>query len=146
MDLLHPNLLTNEQIVAILKERHLDISNIAGTSREELVRLYKSFIMPQPCRRAKERGIPENGNSGTEAKDCLDRDQANGERKRKHNRITFSEGDTKSKEICYKVKRTDDKPEILKHIDTEVTQKRRISSENSSPQNPHTKRKKITWP
>uniref|UniRef100_A0A6B2EI88 Uncharacterized protein n=1 Tax=Phlebotomus kandelakii TaxID=1109342 RepID=A0A6B2EI88_9DIPT len=136
MDLLHPNLLTNEQIVEILKERQLDIPNITGVGREELMRLYMNFIMPQPCRRTRDRSRLETGSATPE------KEISNGELKRKHNRITFTE-DRESKETQYKVKL----PYKPQESDTRTTTpKRRTSSENSPPQNPHSKRKKITWP
>uniref|UniRef100_A0A1L8DBE4 Protein aael aael007744 aedes aegypti n=1 Tax=Nyssomyia neivai TaxID=330878 RepID=A0A1L8DBE4_9DIPT len=133
MDLLHPNLLTNEQIMALLKERQLDIPNIATMGREELVRLYKNFLLPQPCRRPRNKSNPENGDT-----ECPDK--VNGELKRKHNRITITE-EVKPKDTHYKVKRSNSKTEADSTL--EMTPKRKCSPEKSPP---HTKRKKITWP
>ncbi|KAG5682831.1 hypothetical protein PVAND_012155 [Polypedilum vanderplanki] len=49
-DLLHPNLLRNDQLVQIIRERQLNINNLENLSRYELLELFKKYILPKPQR------------------------------------------------------------------------------------------------
>ncbi|XP_059616197.1 uncharacterized protein LOC132261410 [Phlebotomus argentipes] len=145
MDLMHPNLLKDEQIVAILKERQLNIPKITEIGREELIRLYERFIMPQPCRRARERDSRSANTTSTVGKDRAERANANGELKRKHKEITFTDDDCRAREVHYKVmKMTNSAAESNTRP---VAPQRTSESCPQQPQhNPPSKRMKITWP
>uniref|UniRef100_U5EDI5 Protein aael aael007744 aedes aegypti n=1 Tax=Corethrella appendiculata TaxID=1370023 RepID=U5EDI5_9DIPT len=105
MDLQHPHLLTREQFIQILIERNLNIPNVECMSRDELLILFKKYIMPLPRR-------PDKNSKNEDNAQIIDNDplqnrlaieshcQAN---KSKHNRITFESDNIKN--VSYGVKR-----------------------------------------
>ncbi|GAB0094107.1 hypothetical protein DMENIID0001_093310 [Sergentomyia squamirostris] len=143
MDLLHPNLLSNAEIVAQIKQRHLNIPNLDNMDREELVRVYNNFILPQPCRRPRNRGaVDGRSNNADETEFPENGSLLNRDLKRKHERITFSEEEKKHEMTNCKIKRTYDAATCETAIQESA---KRTLPERSPPQNP-SKRKKITWP
>jgi hypothetical protein len=48
--LLHPILLSNCELIAIIKDRQLSISNLEKLARDELLDIFKMHIMPKPQR------------------------------------------------------------------------------------------------
>ncbi|XP_026319103.1 uncharacterized protein LOC113229649 [Hyposmocoma kahamanoa] len=54
--LLHPELLTNEQLVYIIQQRHLRVPEIEGMARDDLLELFHRFCVPYGQRKYKDSG------------------------------------------------------------------------------------------
>ncbi|XP_034829033.1 ashwin-like [Maniola hyperantus] len=54
--LLHPELLTNEQLMQIIQERHLRIQNLHRMARDELLDLFHQFCVPYGQRKYRDSG------------------------------------------------------------------------------------------
>nr|AGC92725.1 ashwin-like protein [Heliconius erato] len=54
--LLHPELLSNEQLIQILQERHLRVENLQRMRRDELLDLFHQFCVPYGQRRYRDSG------------------------------------------------------------------------------------------
>ncbi|CRK90680.1 CLUMA_CG004381, isoform A [Clunio marinus] len=61
--LLHPYLLQNNELIMLIKERELNISNLEQLERTELMDVYRKHIMPKPQRRQKQekKSVESNG-------------------------------------------------------------------------------------
>ncbi|XP_067675636.1 ashwin-like [Haliotis asinina] len=51
IDWLHPELLTKDGLLYILEQRYIQMSNLRGLDKEELLQLYYKYILPLPQRR-----------------------------------------------------------------------------------------------
>ncbi|XP_014356899.2 ashwin [Papilio machaon] len=54
--LLHPELLTNEQLVTIIQQRHLRVSNIDTMTRDDLLELFHHYCVPYGQRKPRDSG------------------------------------------------------------------------------------------
>ncbi|CAH2243595.1 ashwin-like [Pararge aegeria] len=54
--LLHPELLTNEQLIQIIQERHLRVQNLHRMARDELLDLFHQFCVPYGQRKYRDSG------------------------------------------------------------------------------------------
>ncbi|XP_075975214.1 ashwin-like [Anticarsia gemmatalis] len=54
--LLHPELLTNEQLIFIIQERYLRIPNIGGMKRDELLDVFHNYCVPYGQRKYRDSG------------------------------------------------------------------------------------------
>ncbi|XP_028167356.1 ashwin-like [Ostrinia furnacalis] len=54
--LLHPELLSNEQLLYIIKERRLNISNLESMARYELLDIFHQFCLPYGQRKYRDTG------------------------------------------------------------------------------------------
>ncbi|XP_023943041.2 ashwin [Bicyclus anynana] len=62
--LLHPELLTNEQLIQIIQERHLRVQNLHRMARDELLDLFHQFCVPYGQRKYKDSGRRKLLNKG----------------------------------------------------------------------------------
>ncbi|XP_038213955.1 ashwin-like [Zerene cesonia] len=54
--LLHPELMTNEQLIYIIQQRHLRVPNILSMQRDDLLLLFHQFCVPYGQRKYKDSG------------------------------------------------------------------------------------------
>ncbi|XP_061714011.1 ashwin-like [Cydia pomonella] len=54
--LLHPELLTNEQLIYVLHERHLRVPNLENMARDELLHIFHQYCVPHGQRRYRDSG------------------------------------------------------------------------------------------
>ncbi|XP_026752981.1 ashwin-like isoform X1 [Galleria mellonella] len=54
--LLHPELLTNEQLIQIIEERHLRVSNMESIPRHELLEIFHNYCVPYGQRKYRDTG------------------------------------------------------------------------------------------
>ncbi|XP_047531075.1 ashwin-like [Vanessa atalanta] len=54
--LLHPELLSNEQLIQVIRERHLRINNLQIKARDELLDLFHQFCVPYGQRKYRDSG------------------------------------------------------------------------------------------
>ncbi|XP_050348528.1 ashwin-like [Nymphalis io] len=54
--LLHPELLSNEQLIQVIQERHLRINNLQIKARDELLDLFHQFCVPYGQRKYRDSG------------------------------------------------------------------------------------------
>ncbi|CAH0399677.1 unnamed protein product [Chilo suppressalis] len=54
--LLHPELLSNDQLINIIQQRHLHIPNVERMQRDELLELFHNFCVPYGQRKYKDTG------------------------------------------------------------------------------------------
>ncbi|XP_019564469.2 uncharacterized protein LOC109432581 [Aedes albopictus] len=62
MDILHPHLLSKQQLLEIFRQRHISIPRLEESSRDELISLYSKYLLPLPRR--------GGGSSSSNATDC----------------------------------------------------------------------------
>ncbi|XP_062546273.1 uncharacterized protein LOC134212434 [Armigeres subalbatus] len=60
MDILHPHLLSRQQLLDIFRQRHISIPRLEESSRDELISLYTKYLLP----------LPRRGASTSNAADC----------------------------------------------------------------------------
>ncbi|CAB3254315.1 unnamed protein product [Arctia plantaginis] len=54
--LLHPELLTNEQLIYVIQERHLRIPNIERMERDEILQIFHHYCVPYGQRKYRDSG------------------------------------------------------------------------------------------
>ncbi|XP_072932483.1 ashwin-like [Epargyreus clarus] len=54
--LTHPELLSNQQLLAVIHERHLRIPNVESMPRDDLLELFHNFCVPYGQRKYRDRG------------------------------------------------------------------------------------------
>ncbi|CAH2046871.1 unnamed protein product, partial [Iphiclides podalirius] len=54
--LLHPELLTNEQLISIIQERHLRVPNMESMHRDELLEIFHQYCVPYGQRKYRDSG------------------------------------------------------------------------------------------
>ncbi|XP_065091686.1 uncharacterized protein LOC135712670 [Ochlerotatus camptorhynchus] len=52
MDILHPHILSKQQLLDIFRQRHIMIPRLEESTRDELITLYMKYLLPQPRRGA----------------------------------------------------------------------------------------------
>ncbi|XP_065081544.1 uncharacterized protein LOC135704054 [Ochlerotatus camptorhynchus] len=50
MDILHPHILSKQQLLDIFRQRHIMIPRLEESTRDELINLYMKYLLPQPRR------------------------------------------------------------------------------------------------
>ncbi|KAL9695061.1 hypothetical protein quinque_014346 [Culex quinquefasciatus] len=85
MDLLHPQLLSKQQLLDIFRQRHFTIPRLEESTRDELIQLYTKHLLPQPRRGTPGSGSSADGPQDVEMKDCSP--PSNGDASRKRNNV-----------------------------------------------------------
>uniref|UniRef100_A0A8D8H5P4 (northern house mosquito) hypothetical protein n=1 Tax=Culex pipiens TaxID=7175 RepID=A0A8D8H5P4_CULPI len=85
MDLLHPQLLSKQQLLDIFRQRNFTIPRLEESTRDELIQLYTKHLLPQPRRGTPGSGSSADGPQDVEMKDCSP--PSNGDTSRKRNNV-----------------------------------------------------------
>ncbi|XP_026479080.1 uncharacterized protein LOC113385442 [Ctenocephalides felis] len=95
---LQPELLDRDTIIQVLTERQLKLKNLNSLSREELIVIYKSYVLPLPQRtksnaETSHKHDNANDNNHVTKKLKVDHFESNNKESRKRNGHGLSEGD-----------------------------------------------------
>uniref|UniRef100_A0A1Q3EY04 Uncharacterized protein n=1 Tax=Culex tarsalis TaxID=7177 RepID=A0A1Q3EY04_CULTA len=172
MDLLHPQLLSRQQLLEIFRQRHFTIPRLEESSRDELIQLYTKHLLPQPRRGA----VPNAAPQDVEMKDVTGASPSNGDGSRKRNnvrqRIVYGDGPGAVDNVSHGMKKirlisgSSGTPAGMNESgNRSVTEQRerqnsnnmivkrpleispgKASTMSATASNPTSKRQKITWP
>uniref|UniRef100_A0A8D8H5Q6 (northern house mosquito) hypothetical protein n=1 Tax=Culex pipiens TaxID=7175 RepID=A0A8D8H5Q6_CULPI len=85
MDLLHPQLLSKQQLLDIFRQRNFTIPRLEESTRDELIQLYTKHLLPQPRRGTPGSGSLTDSPQDVKMKDCST--PSNGDASRKRNNV-----------------------------------------------------------
>ncbi|EAT40524.1 AAEL007744-PA [Aedes aegypti] len=163
MDILHPHLLSKQQLLDIFRQRHISIPRLEESTRDELISLYSKYLLPLP-RRGGSSSNPQDSSSLPQDVEMADASSkstnSNGDSRRPssnvRNRIVYS--DSPVDNVSHGMKRiklintgggganvaSSPKPVMVKR--TLEISPGKSSSMGSAVSPAPSKRQKITWP
>ncbi|XP_055524502.1 uncharacterized protein LOC129718107 [Wyeomyia smithii] len=160
MDILHPHMLSKQQLLAIFHQRHFHIPRLEELSRDELIELYSKHLLPLPRRGSR----PNNQSSDVEMKDTSrPTSSSKTPSPNVRQRIVYSETASPPEtvdNVSHGVKKirlvspangvslstTQNQPSNGKRRLPEVSPSRGVNCAPSRPLQTSSKRQKITWP
>ncbi|XP_059052981.1 uncharacterized protein LOC131847418 [Achroia grisella] len=150
--LLHPELLTNDQLIHIIHERHLHFTNMDSIPRHELLEIFHSYCVPFGQRKPRDTGrgrMNRNRQTSPEPKSVLiNVNNVNCNRKQLHPWPTERLKPAPD-QLCGRVKlvRLDIKSEFVNNV-VDMSKRKLCIDSTTSIDGPPAKRerKPITWP
>ncbi|EDS38820.1 conserved hypothetical protein [Culex quinquefasciatus] len=158
MDLLHPQLLSKQQLLDIFRQRHFTIPRLEESTRDELIQLYTKHLLPQPRRGTPGSGSSADGPQDVEMKDCSPPSNGDASRKRNNVRQRIVYGDSPAVDnVSHGMKKirliSSSGTFATSHNSSSVVVKRSLeispgktATMSEAANNSSSKRQKITWP